>query len=671
MNTSRSTRFPGAVLGVTATLLLLAGCGEGRAEEFEAYDNTEGVLSYYQEHEDFFRFASLADLPADLRWERGEGLPEIGSPEAIEGGVLRLRIQDFPRTFRTVGPDANSDFRRYVLDDVAVRFGLRHPDFLGEFRYVPGLASEWALDGASRTVYVRIDPAARWSDGNPVTADDVFFMFYFFQSPHIQAPWYNNWYGIDVNYSAVTRYDDLTFSIQLKEARPDMLAQVLELHPTPSRHHRDLGPDFVERNQWRFAPTTGAYVITEAEQARIRTDRTGITLTRLQDWWAADKPHWRYRFNPGELQLRVIRDTPKAFEAALAAELDFVGGMALAEYWYDQFPDSHPLVARGLVHKATFYNEVPRPTYGLWMNAARPPLDRQEVRLGIQHASNWQLVLDQYFRGDYARMRTTADGYGSMTHPTLRAREFDLEKAARHFANAGFTRRGSDGVLANDRGERLSFTLTTGYEALAPVLNILRQEALKAGLELRVEVLDASAAWKKVQEKNHDISFTAFNVGVEMYPRYWETYHSVNAFDQAFLEEGVTPNPARKPKPQTNNLMVIAVPELDRLIERYDDSGDLDEMRRLAHRMEEIIHDHASFSPGHVMPFYRTAYWRWVRFPEGFSEATARDPLEFWTAWIDPAVREETMAARRGGQGFPPQVLVYDRWRAPGQVAGR
>ncbi|MDX1746928.1 MAG: ABC transporter substrate-binding protein, partial [Halobacteriales archaeon] len=449
-------------------------------------------------------------------------------------------------------------------------------------RYYAGLAESWALDAENQTVYVRLDPAARWSDGNPVTSDDMMFMFYFYQSPHIQAPWYNNWYGQGVNYSNITRYDEHTFSIGLVEARPNMLSLVVELVPIPREFYRDFGPDFVERNQWRFQPTTGAYVVTDEELQRIRTDRTGITLTRVDDWWGDDKRNLRYRFNPGSIDLRVIRDTPKAFEAAVAGDLDFVGGMNLAEYWYDQLPDDHPLVERGLVHKTTFFNDIPRPTYGLWMNTARPPLDDRELRLGIQHASNWQLVIDQFFRGDYIRMNTPTDGYGSFTHPDLVARTFDLEKAAEHFANAGFTERGPDGILVNDQGQRLSFNLTTGYESLAPVLNILRQEAQKAGLEFQVEVLDAAAAWKKVQEKNHEVAFTAFGTFVELYPRYWETYHSANAYDEPYLDDGVTSNPDRTPKPQTNNLQSIAVPELDRLIEAYDDSEDLDEMRGLS-----------------------------------------------------------------------------------------
>ena len=651
-----------AAVGPVA-VALLAACGGGDAMEFEAYDNAAEVESYYSANSDFFHFASPTDIPQDLAWESGADLPEFGSPKAKKGGEYRGRLQDFPRTLRLYGPDANNAFRPYLLDDMAIRLAHLHPNIDGDHRYYPGIAQEWALDEENQTVYVRLDPAARWSDGNPVSADDVFFMFYFFQSPHIQEPWYNNWYGKGVNFSRITKYDDLTFSIELSQARPDMLALVLELYPVPSAFYTDFGPDFVERYQWRFAPTTGPYVITDQELNRIRTDRTGITLTRLESWWGDDKRHLRYRFNPGALSLRVIRDTPKAFESALAGELDFVGSMSLAEYWYDQFPNSHELVQRGLIHKTTFYNDIPRPSYGLWINTARPLLDNADIRVGIQYASNWQLVLDQYFRGDYARMNTGVDGYGVFVNPDIEARPFDLQKAAEHFAKAGFTRRGPDGVLVNDQGQRLSFNLSTGYENLAPILNILRQEALKAGLEFQVEVLDQAAGWKKVQEKNHDIGFTAFAVSVERYPRFWEHYHSANAYDEPYLADGVTPNPDRRPKPQTNNLQAIAIPELDQLIEQYDRSTDIEEMRVLAYRMQEIVHEHASFVPGFVQPFYRTAYWRWVQHPDDFNARFSRDPIEYNLFWIDEDLRAETMAARRGTQSFPIGIHVYDQWR--------
>ena len=631
-------------------------------EAFERGDVTQDEIDAMAEAgelEPFFVFATPDDLPTDLVWEDGSDLPEFASPDAKKGGTWYTAVQDYPRTLRRVGPDANSSFRPFILDDVVMGFGQRHPEDIsivdGNFRYFPGIAEAWAEDKDNRTVYVRINPAARWSDGERITADDLMFMFYFFQSEWINEPWYNNFYSR--NYVRAVRYDDLTFSVTVPEAKPNMLGRVLGLEPLPAHFFDDFGPDFIDRYQWRFVPTSGAYVVRDEDVRRGRT----IALTRNPDWWAKDLPFWRYRFNYDRVHFSVVRDTAKRFESFRAGELDGFG-LNLPDYYYDRLPDDDDLVARGLIGKYTFYNERPRPTYGFWINSSRPLLDNRDIREGIHYASNWERVLREYFRGDYTRMRTTADGYGEFTHPDLRAREFDVDKALEAFARAGFTERDNEGVLVNDRGQRLAFTLTTGYENLQDILTIMQREALQAGLLFRVEVLDGTAAWKKVQEKQHDIQFVAFNVGPEMFPRYWETYHSVNAYDRPFLPDG-SPNPERRPKAQTNNLLLIANRELDALIERYRASESAEEMRQLAFQMEEILHEDASFVPGFVMPFYRTAAWRWARWPEHFDVRISRDPLEYWLGWIEPGKREQVLAARRSRERFEPIIEVYDRHR--------
>lgn len=607
----------------------------------------------------FFVTATPEAIPAELLWEDGSDLPEFASPEAKKGGTLFSAIDDFPRTLRRVGPDSNGSFRPFLLDDVVMGFAQRHPVVTeivdSNFRYFPGIAREWALDRENRTVYVRIDPDARWSDGEPITVDDVFFMFYFYQSEWIRAPWYNNVYTR--NYTRVTRYDELTFSLTLPEAKPDMLGRALGLEPLPEHFFDEFGEDFVERYQWRFVPTSGAYVVREED---VRKGRS-ITLTRNPDWWAQDRRFWRNRFNYDRIHFSVIRDTAKRFEAFRKGELDLFG-LTLPEYWYDKLPDTDPLVADGYVRKYVFYNERPRPTYGLWINQAQPLLADRDVRVGIQHATNWQRVIDAYFRGDYGRMRTTADGYGAFTHPDLEPRAYDVDAALEAFARAGFTERDDAGILVDAAGRHLSFEITTGYEALKDVLTILREEALEAGVEFRIEVLDGTAAWKKIQEKQHDIAFVAFNVAPEMYPRYWETYHSVNAWDEPWLADG-SPNPERKAKAQTNNLQTIAIRELDGLIERYRASEDAEEMRMLAFRMEEILREDASFVPGFTLPFYRVGAWRWLRWPEHFDVRLSGGPLEAFLGWIEPGAREETEAARAAGETFEPVVQAFEQYR--------
>ena len=674
-----------------ALLVVLAGCGgdagisadvppPDNAAELEEYYRTKVVLpvdvreafesgKISQEEIDertaagefpkLFRFATPADLPEDLVWDDGMDLPELGSPDAKKGGTYFLGITDFPRTLRTVGPDANGSFRSYLQDETLYTYARRHPNHteLGPdgFRYMPAIAKEWSIDRADKRVYVRLHPEARWSDGEPVTTEDVTFMFFFFQSRYIRAPYYNNFYHR--NFTNVTVYDDHTFSVSVPEAKPDMNARVLELRPFPQHFFTALGDDYPERYQWDFMPTTSAY---EIKPESINKGRS-ITYTKIEDWWAKDNKFYRYRFNPERVHFTVIRDKAKAFESFKKGELDTIR-LREPEYWFDKLADDDPLVADGYIHKHQFYNEIPRPTYGLWINAAQPPLNSKAVRQGLQFATNWDLVIEKYFRGSYVRMRTTADGYGPFSHPDLKPRPYSVEDALARFAEAGFTERGADGILVNGQGQRLSVTLTSGIEALKDILTILREEAAPAGLEFRIEILDSTASFKKAQEKKHDIVFTAFAVSPEMYPRYWETYHSVNAYDQAFLGDGSV-NPDRKLKTQTNNLHSMASRELDPLIERYRASEDAQEMVELAFQMEGILREEAVFSPGYVMPFIQAGSWRWVGFPDDFSNKLAHYYESEWVQWVDEEKKEETLKAKRAGETFPPLVKVYDQYR--------
>jgi len=643
-----------SALGIVCSIVLTVGCGsDERADRLPFVDNTAEVNQYYLDNPEFFSFKGIADLPQDLTWEDGSELPELGSSDARKGGTQNAALQDFPRTLRTLGPDANGAFRPYLLDDIMIGLGPVHPETKTHYA---GVAQEWAVDYDARTVYVRLDPEARWTDGLPVSVDDMFFMFFMFRSPYVLAPWYNNWYS--TQYTNITKYDDLTFSITVPDRKPDMAGRVLGLSPMPRHFFRELGEDFVERYQWRVMPTTGAYTVRDAD---IRKGRS-IALTRVDNWWGDRKKHLRYRFNPERLQFTVIRDTAKMFEAFKRGDID-VFGLNLAEYWYDKLPDSDPDVAAGYIDKITFYNDFPRPPFGLWLNTSRPLLDNRDIRVGINYASNWDLVIEKFFRGDGERKRTASDGFGEYSTQDVEPRPFDVGKAREAFARAGFTQSGPDGVLRNANGERLSLGLTTGYEALKDILTILKEEALKAGLELRVEVLDQTAAWKKVQEKKHDIAFTAFGGFLEMYPRYWEHYHSANAYDVPFLADGSI-NPERKLKVQTNNLESIALPEFDALIERYDASDDSEEMIGLAHAMDKLHAEHASFVPGYNQPFYRVGHWRWVRYPEGFNAKHSSAPGEYFLHWIDEDTKRETEAARSSGQTFPSQVVVHDQHRS-------
>ena len=619
-----------------------------------------------QRESNFYQIKTIADLPKDLEWTSGPDLPELGDPRAKKGGTLNFYLQDFPRTMRVVGPDSTGGMRQYLLDYVYVGLVLEHPDFPGQA--VPGVAKEWAPVRDERTMYFRLDENARWSDGAPVTTDDVLLSFYFLRSNFHKVNWWSDFYT--KTWEKVTVFDKHTFSLTLAELRPDFDVRVAALTLFPKHAMEDLGPDYVEKFQWRVLPTTGAYTVRPEDIDKGRS----VTLTRVKDWWANDKKHYRYRYNPDKYRFQIIRDHDKALEAFMRGDIDIFQQMtAVPKYWYEILPDQHPLVANGYIHKTTFYTRTPRPDWGLYINTAKHLLDNKEIRWGIQYASNFELVAQQFYRGDAVQMNTRNDGYSWRVHPTMMARKFDPVKAREHFAKAGFTTQGPDGVLMNDAGERLSFAVTTYRPDIRDIMTILKTEALKAGLEFRIEILDQSTGWKKFQEKQHEIGLLAFSRSPELFPRYWEDHHGANAYADAYLDaQGNpvekaslgTPNPTPKQvRAYTNNYTSTFIPELDRLIEKYDQSASLDEMKELAVKMEEIIYEDASWVPGWAQPFFRCAYWRWVRWPEDFNAMTARYADEFFLHWIDQDMEKETRAARRSGQTFPPGVNVYDKYK--------
>lgn len=649
--------------------LLLAGCGKKDSADATAADDPNApdmeadLAATLAAEPDFYLRKDISELPADLVWQDGSDLPEFADPNAIKGGSFNYYISDFPRTLRTLGPDATGGIRPYLLDYVEPMFLNPHPTVPGGV--FPGSAESWAEDHANKTVYYKIDPHARWSDGVPLTTADVEFFFYFMRSPHLRAPWYNDFYK--KNFVSLTIYDDYTFALTHPVDKPDLAARFGNFKAYPRHAFQDFGADWIERFQWRIVPKLGPYLLTEDDIDKGRS----ITFRRDKNWWAKDKRFYRGRFNPDRYRFDVVRDPDKAVESFARGDLDMLP-INTPKFWYENLNEEHPEVAAGRIVRYKFFNRVPRPGWGLWINTAMPRVDNIDIRQGLHHATNFELVCEQYYRGDAVMLETRSDGYGWRVHPTITYRPFDPEKAREYFAKAGYDQVGDDGILQNAAGERLSFTITSPVQSRRDLLVILKQEALKAGLEYNLEVLDSTTGFKKLQEKNHEIGFVALSRSVELYPRYWELHHGNNAYVDAYLDEDGnpvatyrdgTPNPnPQQIRVQTNNMTSSFVPEMDRLIEDYVDADNMADIKSLAAQIEQHIYDDAAWINGWKTPFYRGGYWRYVKWPEGFNPAHSRNAEEFFVHWVDSDERDEIERARRTGETYPNDLMVFDQF---------
>ena len=67
--------------------------------------------------------------------------------------------------------------------------------------------------------------------------------------------------------------------------------------------------------------------------------------------------------------------------------------------------------------------------------------------------------------------------------------------------------------------------------------------------------------------------------------------------------------------------------------------------------------------PAFKAPFYRHAYWRWIRWPKDFNVRLSDYAWTYGLDWIDESLKKETAEARSSGKTYPPAIEVYDKWK--------
>lgn len=580
----------------------------------------------------------LDALPSNLTWQTHSGAPFLGSDDAVKGGTFYTNTTVYPLTLRTVGPDSNNSFRGYLS---ANQWSLTtlHPD---TEQPMPQIATEWAVSDDQTTLFFRLNPNITWSDGIPVTADDFVFTLEFMRSPAILAPWYNNYFSEQI--LEVKKYDDHTIAVVGNVPKPEIdLHTSLSISPKP-RHFHVLDENWVQNTNWAIEPNTGPYQIDQKSIVDGKGDY--LSFTRKADWWGADDPKYAGRFNVDRIRIKVMRDPNLAFRAFMKGDLDTYP-LVLPSFWHEKATGEE--FDNGYIEKLVVYNDTQQPSTGMWMNQAFAPLGERPVRLGIQHALNYQKMIETVLRNDYERLPQHYTGYGDYTNPNIEPRPFDLDRAVAYFNEAGFTSRGPDGIFVRD-GQRLAFNVTYSQAVHTPRLVVLKEEAKKAGLELNLQLLDGQNAFKNVIEKNHQLAWMGWSTGFR--PAYWEHYHSANA-DQ----------------PQTNNITNMKNPQLDTKIEAYRAATSAETRIALSHDIQAMLHDEAVFAPAYMVPYFRGAHWRWIRLPDAPGSKDGGGVYDPFTAasgglfWIDAERQKETREARSAKRAFPPVLAVDERFK--------
>ena len=618
----------GAAVGVVAVSILLAGIiGRGQTTDPTpaADQNSDGPIT----------------LPEQVVWETNNDDPPIGSPDALRGGIFNFWISSYPLTFRLVGPNSNDAFaswnRLFTMDFPLV--GM-HPV---TDRFIPLMATHWSVQEDQRTIYFRLDPDARFSDGEPITAEDYVFTWQMMLSDHIVDPFYNNY--ATRFFESVDAIDDHT--LRIVGTRPSWrpLADY-GLWPTPS-HAVVLDEDWVTRTNNQHQIAVGPYVVSEVSRGE------SVTFERRDDWWGDGKHYFQGLYNFDRIHLRVIAPE-RALDYLRRGEIDMIPEYT-ARSWNEEY--TFPAVRNGWLRRARVFVDVPSGVYGLHMNLEAPIFQNQDFRKAMQYLFNFERLNRNLMYEEYFRQVSFFQGteYAS---PNVQSYPFDPGKAREHLERAGyrrpdtvrshtlfsgirnalrgliFTRADSDDILVNERGEKASFSVVYGSKGLERHLTVMQQEYRRAGIDVRLRLLEPGTAFERGLERKYEMTITGRTASI--YPEPRQYLHT---------DFKATTN--------NNNIWGFGTAEVDELIRIYEE--DLDAQRRLdaTNRIDEIVSEEAFYIPFWAAPYIRIAYWDYVQFPEFYLPKRTEQLTDYMVFWIDPDKRAALERAMSAGEAYP------------------
>ena len=618
----------GLVVGIPVSGLLL-GAGMGVT--------TLAVQSEVSPDEPVF-------LPENIIWETNLDAAPIGSADAVRGGTFNYLLGAYPLTFRLMGPNSNDAFagwnRPFTMYFSLVR---RHPVTTD---FIPWMATHWSIQDDQRTIFFKLDPDARFSDGEPITADDYVFTWQMWQSEHIVDPYYNAY--AENYYESVDKVDDYTLRVVGTQPswRP-LNDYAKELWPTPS-HATVLDEDWVDRTTNELQLAIGPYVVSEVVRGE------SITFDRVEDWWGDGKHYFQGMYNFDRIHLQII-PAERGLDYLRLGEIDFLPE-ATARTWNEDY--TFEAVRNGWLHRARVFLQYPSGIYGLHMNLEAPIFQNKDFRKAMQYLFNFERLNRNLMYNEYFRQVSFFEG-SEYANPNLESYPFDPVKAREHLERAGyrrpadvradsllrkvgnalrgliFTRSDTDNILVNEQGERASFTLIYGSRGLERHLTVMQQEYRRAGVDVRLQLLEPGTAFERGLDRKYEMSLTAR--ATTYYPDPRQYLHSDN--------QVVT---------NTNNIWGFSMPEVDELVEIYEDDLDFEDRRDAMYRIDEIVQDEAFYIPFWGAPYTRIVYWDYVRFPEFFLPKSMEDLItDAMVWWIDADRKAALEEAMRNGEAFP------------------
>ena len=575
-------------------------------------------------------------------WETNTEFDLIGDPRAIKGGTISHDATDFPGTLRVFGPDTTT-FNTFVHDLVYQPLLGLHPTTQ---EFIPALATHWQVSDDLSLYRFRLNPNARFSDGIPVTAEDVVATWDLIMDPNTQEP---NYRSVFERYERPVAESKYIVSVRSKDPSWRNLSDLAGLWIMPAQFIRTFEEGtYLREYNFMLMPGSGPYTITEQDIDRGNR----ITIRRRNDYWAEGHRSSVGLYNFEEITEIVVRDRNLAFEMAKRGDLDFYL-VTRAQMWVQELEFEQ--IQMGWMQKRKIFTQEPQGIAMLAFNTRVAPFDDIRVRQAMTLLYNREQLIEKLFFDQYLPQNSIYAGsvYENVNNPK---NEYNPQRAIELLREAGYTERDDQGVLLRN-GQPLSIELIYGSQQSEPFLTIFQEDLRRVGISLNLRFLTYATLIKLLDERQFQFVSVAYSAS-KPFPTPRTMYHSSQAELQA-----------------SNNLSGFKSERADEIIEAYDIEGDLDTRIELIRELDGIVANSYVYIMEWYAPYHRFAYWNKYGQPESYLSRVGMglsgyfDPFIMW--WHDPAKEAALNQARRDNVALevgPSEVRYWSDFEDPAET---
>jgi len=425
------------------------------------------------------------------------------------------KTNSFTATLKTLTPlvaneaDASS-VHNYVLESLVTR----NPDTLKQTGL---LAKSWTISDDGLIIIFQMHENIVFSDGEPMTAEDVVFTFDFTFNKDIKAPAQQAYFEPVESVKATGKYE-VVFTFRRPYFEALGMAGGMAILPKHF-YEKYLGDVEAFNTSKGLLLGSGPYKLSDPEN--WSSDQGGVDLVRNSRYWGAVQPPY------DKIVWRVIENASARLTTFRNGELDAYGARPVE---YKKLKEDKQII--GISHNFEYMPPTVGYSYLAWnqlKDGKKTIFADKRIRQAMTYLTDREKINKDIYLG-YAEVAMSPFSPRSKQHDTsLSPRKPDLQKALGLLKEAGYEDRNGDDVLESADGKDLEFELTyfQGNEDTGRTALLLKDMYARAGIKLIPKPTEWPVMIEMLNKKTFDVITLGWTSGLET--DIYQMFHSSQA----------------------------------------------------------------------------------------------------------------------------------------------